>query len=141
MKRFISGLFILMVLASTPVLADDIVVEKLIQSTASWDGESLPPYAEGQPEITILKFTIPAGAKLANHTHSVINAGVLLSGTLTVVTEDQQEHHLKSGDALIELVGKVHHGQNDGVDPAVIVVFYAGIKGEEFTHMMPGASH
>jgi quercetin dioxygenase-like cupin family protein len=138
MKRLIPGMIILIMMTSTPLQADDIVVEELIRSTSSWDGEPLPIYPEGQPEITILKFTIPAGAKLASHTHSVINAGVLLSGTLTVVSEDQEELHLKPGDALIELVDKLHHGQNDGTEPAVILVFYAGIKGEEFTHLAHG---
>ena len=147
MKSLLSGLALSSLLAcaqaqaQAQAQADDIVVEQLVKSTASWDGEQLPAYGNGQPEITVLKFTIPAGARLASHTHSAINAGVLLSGSLTVVSEDQEVLHLKPGDALVELVDKLHHGQNDGEEPAVIVVFYAGIKGQEFTHVEAATSH
>lgn len=140
-KRLIGGTVIMTILASTQIQAEEIVAEQLIRSTSSWNGDSLPSYPEGQPEVSILKFTIPAGAALPNHTHSVINAGILLSGALTVVSVDGDELHLKAGDTLIELVDKIHHGQNDGDVPAVIVVFYAGIQGEEFTHVENGDSH
>ncbi len=141
MKSLIFGVIILMILASTQIKADEIVAEQLIRSSSSWNGDTLPTYPKGQPEVSILKFTIPAGAALPNHTHSAINAGILLSGTLTVVSEDGDELHMTAGDTLIELVGKVHHGQNDGDEPAVIVVFYAGIKGQEFTHLENADSH
>ena len=139
LKHLLYRLALPILVASAQVQAGEIVVEQLIRSTASWDGQPLPVYAQGQPEITILKFTIPAGAELDSHKHSVINAGVLLSGTLTVVSEDQEVLQLKAGDALIELVDKWHHGRNDGKEPAIILVFYAGIKGQEFTHAKPTA--
>jgi len=118
-----------------------IVAETLVRSTSSWNGDALPAYPEGTPEISILKFTIPPGATLPSHLHTAINAGVLLSGALTVVSEDQDVLHLKPGDTLIELVNKYHEGRSTGDEPAVIVVFYAGIEGEEFTHLKNGDSH
>ena len=60
------------------------------------------------------------------HEHPVINAGVLLSGELTVVTEDNKTLHLKAGDAIVEVVNKWHYGKNEGNEPAEILVFYAG---------------
>jgi quercetin dioxygenase-like cupin family protein len=59
------------------------------------------------------------------HKHDAINAGVLLSGELTVVTETNEVLHMKPGEALIELVGKWHYGKNEGSIPAEIIVFYA----------------
>jgi len=41
--------------------------------------------------------------------------------------------HLKAGDALIEVVDKLHHGHNDGNVPAEIIVFYAAAKGDKIT--------
>jgi len=108
-------------------------VQVLAKTTKSWDGTTLPNYAKGQPEITILKITVPPKQKLAVHKHPVINAGVLLKGTLTVVTEDEEILHLKAGDSIVEVVEKWHYGKNDGNEPAEIVVFYAGIKGEPVT--------
>lgn len=34
------------------------VVKELVKSTRSWDGEVLPAYPQGQPQITILRITI-----------------------------------------------------------------------------------
>ncbi len=113
MKKLIFATVILMMMVSAqaqaqPQLqapAQEIVAETLMRSTTSWNGDALPAYPEGTPEISILKFTIPAGATLPSHLHTVINAGILLSGSLTVVSEDQDELHLKPGDTLIGIVG------------------------------------
>ena len=102
------------------------VVNKLVKTTQSWNGVPLPAYPEGQPEVTILRISIPAGARLEMHRHPVINAGVLLSGQLTVVTADGKTLHLKAGDPIVEVVNTLHHGMNEGNVPAEIIVFYAG---------------
>jgi quercetin dioxygenase-like cupin family protein len=60
------------------------------------------------------------------HTHPVINAGVLISGALTVITEKNETLRLKAGDPIIEVVDKWHYGKNEGTEPADIIVFYAG---------------
>lgn len=104
-----------------------VVREQLIKTTRSWDGALLPAHPKGQPEITILRITIPAGALLDAHRHPVINAGVLISGQLTVVTTEGKKLHLKAGDPIIEVVGTLHYGINEGNDPAEILVFYAGV--------------
>ncbi len=108
-------------------------VKELVKTTQSWDGQVLPAYPQGQPEITILRITIPAGARLATHKHPVINAGVLLSGQLTVVTSDGKELHLTAGDPIVEVVNTLHYGFNPGAVPAEIVVFYAGVAGAPIT--------
>ena len=105
-------------------------VEVLAKSTTSWDGSNLPHYPNGKPEISILKITIPPGAELPLHKHPVINAGLLLSGELTVMMEDKTTLHMNAGDTIIELVNKWHFGKNEGNVPAEIIVFYAGIQGE-----------
>jgi quercetin dioxygenase-like cupin family protein len=115
--------------------ADDpaIEIEALIKSTQTWAGDPLPEYPEGQPEITLLRITIPPHAKLPLHYHPVINAGILLEGELTVNVSDGSEKHLKAGDTLVELVNINHFGENTGDVPAVILVFYAGIEGSPIT--------
>jgi quercetin dioxygenase-like cupin family protein len=103
-----------------------VVVKELIKTTKSWDGQFLLPYPRGQPEITIRRISIPAGARLDTHSHAVINGGVLLSGQLTVVTADGKTLHLKAGDPIVEVVSTPHYGINQGEVAAEIVVFYAG---------------
>jgi quercetin dioxygenase-like cupin family protein len=103
------------------------VVKELVKNTKSWNGTFLPAYPQGQPEVTILRISIPAGTKLDIHTHPVINAGVLISGELTAVTTDGRTLDLKAGDPIIEVVNTLHYGINQGKVPAEIIVFYAGI--------------
>ena len=106
-----------------------IAVKELVKSNLSWDGNPLPAYPPGPPEISILRISIPPGAQLPVHRHPVINAGVLVSGELTVVTKDDKTLHLKAGDPIVEVVDTWHYGRNDGAQPADIIVFYAGSPG------------
>jgi len=117
--------------AAFPSHAQDtnsIKAETLAKTTSSWNGAALPAYPEGQPEVTILKITIPPQSELPWHEHPFINAGILLSGEITVVAEGGETRHVKAGEALVELVNTWHHGVNDGTVPAEILVVYAGIK-------------
>ncbi len=100
--------------------------EVLLKTSTSWNGAPLPPYPSGTPEITLTRITIPPGAKLPVHKHGVVNAGVLLSGQLTVMSSSGQSVQLKAGDALSEVVETWHRGENTGRVPAVILVCYVG---------------
>jgi len=121
---------------STVALSQDstgIITSELVKSGSSWDGSPLPAYPTGKPEITILRITIPPGAALPQHQHPVINAGAVLRGELTVVTEDGKTLHLKAGDGLVEVVKKWHYGRNTGKTPTEILVFYAGAENTPIT--------
>ena len=87
----------------------------------------MPPYKAGQPEITILKITVQPNAELPWHTHPIINAGVMVKGKLTVVTQAGETRELLAGDAIVEVIGKIHRGINNGTEAAEIIVFYAGV--------------
>jgi quercetin dioxygenase-like cupin family protein len=134
MKKYFFA--VLLLLYSTTLFSQgaiEVQVETLSKSTLSWDGNTLPNYKQGTPELTILKIKIPPGASLPPHRHPVINAGYLLSGELTVVTEKGTRLHLKAGESLIEVVDILHYGKNEGKNTAEILVFYAGIKGAPIT--------
>jgi quercetin dioxygenase-like cupin family protein len=113
------------------------VVTELAKTSQSWNGESLPAYPQGQPKITILRISIPARAQLDTHRHPVINAGVLISGELTVITKDGRTLHLKAGDPIVEVVNTLHYGINQGKVPAEIIVFYAGTVDMPITVVEP----
>ncbi|MCA9413080.1 MAG: cupin domain-containing protein [Candidatus Omnitrophica bacterium] len=112
---------------------DNARVEVLAKTSKMWDGSPLPDYPKENPEVTILKVTIPAHTELPMHKHAVINAGYVLSGELTVVSEEGPEMTLKAGDTLVELVDKWHYGKNEGDEDVEIVVFYAGEKDKPIT--------
>jgi quercetin dioxygenase-like cupin family protein len=86
----------------------------------------LIPYPQGQPEITILRIIIPAGTRLETHSHPVINAGVLMSGQLTVKTRDGKVLLLKAGDSIVEVVNTLHYGINEGTVPRKLSCFTRG---------------
>lgn len=135
MKRIFVGIYVslLLIAHASANTSPNVNVEVLTKTTQSWGNDKLPTYPQGQPEISILKFVIPPGTQLPLHKHPFINAGVLLSGELTVVSEHNDILHLKAGDTIVELVNKWHYGENEGDEPAEILVFYAGIQGKPIT--------
>lgn len=112
-----------------------IVSEQVVQSTTSWNNNVLPAYPKGQPEVTVLKITVQPGVELPWHTHPIINVGYMLKGILTVITKSGQVSTLHAGDAIVEVVGPIHKGINNGDEPVEILVFYAGIKGKSITDL------
>ncbi len=135
MKKLIYGIFLLLLLSSSVFAQEETGVQTdvLAKTGLSWDGSRLPDYPREAPEISILRIKIPPGAQLPVHKHPVINAGVLLSGELTVVTEDDKILHLKAGDPIVEVVNKWHYGKNEGNKTAEILVFYAGVPDTPIT--------
>jgi quercetin dioxygenase-like cupin family protein len=134
MKTTLSILFLL--LLPLALFAKDKVAptrEKLTVSTEAWTGQKLPDYPSGQPEISILKITIPPGQRLPMHKHPVINAAVVLRGELTVTTDKGKVLHVKAGHPMVEVVNEWHYGANHGTEPLELIAFYAGVKGTPIT--------
>ena len=105
-----------------------IQVETLIQSTSSWDGTPYKAYPAGQPQITVLKITIPPHTTMKWHSHPMPNAGYILSGELTIEKKDGTKKHFVAGQAVSETVDSIHRGIT-GTEPLVVVVFYPGTPG------------
>ena len=103
-------------------------IETLAKSSFEWDGDLLPKYPKSQPEITVLQITIPPGTTLPLHTHPVINAAVILQGTLEVKLPNGTSRTFNEGEALIEVVNTAHYGKTIGNESVVVLVVYAGTK-------------
>lgn len=135
MMRLIFSILCLGYWMSVPAFADTtlgeaVEVEVVVKTRHMWNGQPLPPFTTGNPEISILRYVIPPGVRLPMHTHDYANAGILLSGSLTVRDAEGAVKRLQPGDALVELIGLPHYGVNEGDEAAVIVVFYAGEAGQ-----------
>lgn len=103
--------------------------ETLLRSTSSWDGEPYHAYPSGQPEISILKITIPPRTKLEWHSHPMPNAAYIVAGELTIERKsDGKKRLFRAGQALPETVDTLHRGIS-GNQPVVLIVFYAGSCG------------
>jgi quercetin dioxygenase-like cupin family protein len=113
--------------ASMSVAAESqIEVTQLLKTTQSWDGAQYRKYPEGQPEVSVLRYKIPAHSSLPWHTHPVVNVAYVISGHLTVIRKDNGKTLvIGPGDVLPEIVGAFHRGES-GDEPVELIVFYAG---------------
>ncbi len=103
--------------------------EELIRTNQSWDGVKLPDYLQGNPELVAVKYVFPVGQKLGWHHHPVINYGVLMQGELTIIGQDGKEKVVHEGEAVVEMVNTIHHGENRGNKPVILYMFYLSQKG------------
>lgn len=102
---------------------------ELLRTSQSWDGTNLPDYFQGRPELVAKKYIFPAGQKLTMHHHPIINFGVLVEGELTIICQDGREKTVHSDEAIVEMVGTDHYGENRGTQPAVLYMFYLSQQG------------
>jgi quercetin dioxygenase-like cupin family protein len=110
--------------ADNPVPEPKVESAELIRTSQSWDGAELPDYFHGRPELVAMKYVFPAGQKLGWHHHPVINYGVLVQGELTIIGLDGKEKTVHEGEAVVEMVNTIHHGENRGTKPAILYMFY-----------------
>ena len=122
-------------LVPPPVYAREaqIKVEQVLQTTKAWDGSRYTGYPTGQPQVTVLKITIPPNTILPWHKHPMINVAYVLSGHLTVEKRRTEERRvLHAGQALAEAVQTTHRGFTTN-EPVELIVFYAGQVGVPIT--------
>ena len=139
MKRFLSLLSVLVSLwfwlLPTGLCAREpqIKVEQLLQTTQSWDSSPYTNYPTGQPQMTVLRITIPPNNALRWHHHPVISVAYVLSGHLTIEKRGTGERRiLKAGEAVAETVQTTHRGFTTD-EPVELIVFYAGQAGVPIT--------
>ena len=112
--------------------------EELIRTSQSWDGVELPDYLQGRPELVAVKYVFPVGQKLGWHHHPVMNYGVLMQGELTIIGQDGKEKVVHEGEAVVEMVNTIHHGENRGTKPVILYMFYLSQKGLPLSVPHPG---
>jgi len=111
--------------------------EELLRTSQSWDGADLPNYPEGKPELVAVRYEFPAGQKLGWHHHPVMNYGILVQGELTIIGQDGREKTVHEGEAVVEMVGTIHHGENRGTKPVILYMFYISQEGQPLAVQHP----
>ena len=107
--------------------------EVLVRSRTVWNGVELAPADLKNPEVSVVRITIPVGEKLPMHKHPLINVAYVLKGVLTVHMEDGASKTVRAGEALVEVVDAWHYGENTGNEPVELVVTYVGEAGAVLT--------
>ena len=109
--------------------AKEVEVIELKRTSQSWDGAELPDYPVGKPELIVKRYIFPRGSKLGWHHHPVMNYGIVQQGELTIIGLDGKEKTVRAGEAVVEMVGTVHHGENRGDKTVVLDMFYISQDG------------
>ena len=65
--------------------------KQILQTSQTWDGIKYHRYPTGQPQLTVLRITIPPNTALHRHHHPVISVGYVLAGNLTIEKRDTGE--------------------------------------------------
>lgn len=117
--------------------AQQVVSTELIRTSQSWDGVELPDYLQGRPELVAVKYVFPAGQKLGWHHHPVMNYGILVQGELTIIGQDGKEKVVHEGEAVVEMVNTIHHGENRGTKPVILYMFYLSHDGMQLAVQHP----
>jgi quercetin dioxygenase-like cupin family protein len=107
---------------------DTVTSQPLLCSTTAWNGSTYAPYPTGVPELSVRLMTIPAHTALSWHSHPMPSAAYLVSGELTVEEPGGARRRMLAGEAFAETVQTEHRGVA-GDQPAVVIVFYAGVQG------------
>ena len=58
---------------------------------------------------------------MERHSHSIMNIGYILSGELTITTDNGATKTFKAGDTPIEVVDTIHFGENKGDEELVFI--------------------
>ena len=93
-----------------PTPVQQVQTTELIRTSQSWDGVELPDYFQGRPELV------------------AVNYGVLVQGELTIIGQDGKTKVVHEGEAVVEMVGTIHHGENRGTKPVILYMFYLSQK-------------
>lgn len=117
--------------------AQQVVSTELIRTSQSWDGVELPDYLQGRPELVAVKYVFPAGQKLGWHHHPVMNYGILVQGELTIIGQYGKEKVVHEGEAVVEMVNTIHHGENRGTKPVILYMFYLSQDGMQLAVQHP----
>ncbi len=139
MRRFV--LIALTAGISIPIVAcspknqtslEPVVVETLISSTESWNGDSLK-YPIGQAEMKLEKITAQAGFKTPLHLHPQPGIVYVQKGTLYCETSDGKSLTVGPGESFASPQDTVHYCKNKGDKDMVAFVATAGVKGKKTT--------
>jgi quercetin dioxygenase-like cupin family protein len=120
-------------LLASPVNAlqvKSIVVAPVLSSTVTASGQ---PIVLPQKDVQVLvsMYQIAPGAMLPVHKHPYPRYGYVLAGTLKVTdTQTGESKIYRSGDFIIEAIGRWHQGANIGSTPARLLVIDQVEKGQ-----------
>ncbi len=139
MQRFL--LLVLTAVISIPIVAcspkkqtslEPVVVETLISTTESWNGDSFK-YPRGQAEMKLEKITAQPRFKTPLHLHPQPGIIYVQRGTLYCETSKGKSLTVTAGESFASSQDTVHFCQNNGDEEMVVFSASAGAKDKKTT--------
>jgi quercetin dioxygenase-like cupin family protein len=114
-------------LVAPPLAAQrDIETRRLLQQGVTY------PAPDQAGEITVLRITLPSGARTGRHRHPYPPTAYVLEGRLEVVIDGGGTRRYEAGDAFVE-TRATHEGFNPGSTPTVLLAIFPAAKGAPLT--------
>ena len=119
--------------------AEELVYSKAVKSveifrtSTTAAGQPMVYPKADQPEVTMLRVTIPPGQETGWHKHPYPGYAYALAGRLVVETEDGKANEFGPGQGFAEVVNLLHNGKNNGAETVELVAVFTGEKGKAFT--------
>ena len=132
MKHRIAAALAVVALMLPAVAAADgeVVSTKILETSETNMGDPIVYPVTDSPQVTVAIVEIAPGASTPEHKHPYPLVGYILQGTLEVTAEDGTVNVYKEGDALVEALGKNHHGRNIGDTPVRVLITVMGVADE-----------
>jgi len=124
-------------LAKNIILMEKVKTTELLRTSQTWDGAQIPNFPQENAEIVSMRYEFPPGEKLGWHHHDVINFGYVQQGELTIIDINGNVKVVREGEAIVEMVGTIHHGENNGTETVILIMFYVLKKGEHISVQHP----
>ena len=108
-------------------------IKELLRTDTTSIGQKItyPDFAD--PEVTMLKITIPPGKSTGWHKHNIPVFAYVVKGTLTVELEDHQVEKFTEESTFAEVRDKYHNGTNMEDSDLVLIAIYMGGKGQKLS--------
>jgi quercetin dioxygenase-like cupin family protein len=113
---------------SNPQYNQDIKIERILKTDTTSIGQKISYLSTDNPEVTILKITVPPGKETGWHKHEFPVFAYVVSGTLSVDLEDGKRVEFAKGSSFAEVINTLHDGKNEGKEDLVLIAIYLGEK-------------
>jgi len=108
-------------------------IKELLRTDTTSIGQKItyPDFAD--PEVTMLKITIPPGKSTGWHKHNIPVFAYVVKGVLTVELEDHQIKKFKEESTFAEVRNTYHNGTNKEDSDLVLIAIYMGGKEQKLS--------
>lgn len=102
--------------------SNPVVVKQIVSTSVDSSGQPII-LPQGEAQVTVSVYDIPAGADLPEHRHPFPRYGYVLAGNLRVMNTDMaKEQEYKPGDFILEAVGQWHKATAVGTESVRLLV-------------------